>query len=341
MGFFERFLTLWVGLCIIAGVLLSKFVPVIPQFLSKFEFYNVSIPIAILIWAMIFPMMLKVDFSAIVHNAKKPKGLFLTVIINWLIKPVSMFLIAYIFFYKIFGNLIDFKLANEYITGAVLLGAAPCTAMVFVWSYLTNGNPAYTLLQVAVNDIIILFAFVPIVKFLLGLNNVFVPYSTLLLSVVLFVVIPLISAVIVRHYVIKKKGNEYFNNVFLKKFSSITIIALLLTLVLIFSFQGDKIIQRPFDILLISVPLIIQTLFIFLLGYFLAYLIRLTHDIASPAALIGASNFFELSVAVAIALFGMDSGATLATVVGVFVEVPVMLFLVNISNKTRKMFSFS
>ncbi|WP_298067053.1 bile acid:sodium symporter, partial [uncultured Cetobacterium sp.] len=254
------------------------------------------------------------------------------------VKPFTMYLISILFFKVIFKNLIPLNLADEYIAGAVLLGAAPCTAMVFVWSQLTKGNPAYTLVQVAVNDLILLIGFVPIVALLLGINNVIVPYDTLILSVVLFVVIPLILGIVSRHYIIKTKGINYFKEIFLKKFDKITIAGLLLTLTIIFSFQGRKIIDNPMDILLISIPLTIQTFFIFFFAYGWAKIWKLPHEIASPAGMIGASNFFELAVAVAISLFGLNSGATLATVVGVLVEVPVMLILVNISNRTRGYF---
>lgn len=338
MGFFEKYLSIWVGICIILGVAIGIFIPEIPQTLALFEYSNVSIPVAILIWLMIYPMMLKIDFTSIVNATKNTKGLTITCTTNWLIKPFTMYLISVLFFKVIFKTLIPLNLADEYIAGAVLLGAAPCTAMVFVWSQLTNGNPAFTLVQVAINDLILLIGFVPIVAFLLGINNVVVPYDTLILSVVLFVVIPLILGVVSRQYIIKTKGINYFKNMFLKKFDKITIIGLLLTLTIIFSFQGRKIIDNPLDILLISIPLIIQTFLIFFFAYAWAKVWKLPHDIASPAGMIGASNFFELAVAVAISLFGLNSGATLATVVGVLVEVPVMLILVGISNQTKKYF---
>lgn len=339
MSFFDRYLTLWVALCIIAGIALGKLLPVIPETLGKYEYANVSIPIAVLIWIMIFPMMLKIDFASIVDAVKIPKGITVTVVINWLIKPFTMFAIAWLFFYVIFKSVIPNDLAKEYLAGAVLLGAAPCTAMVFVWSHLTKGNPAYTLVQVAINDLIILVAFIPIVTLLLGITGIAIPWDTLILSVVLFVVIPLVLAMLTRRILVNRKGSEYFENVFLKKFTSTTIIGLLLTLVIIFSFQGDKILQSPFNILLIAVPLIIQTFFIFFIAYGWAKKWKLPHDIAAPAAMIGASNFFELSVAVAIVLFGMNSGATLVTVVGVLVEVPVMLTLVKIANGTKGKFA--
>lgn len=338
ISFFDRYLTLWVALCIVAGIAIGKLLPLVPETLGKLEYANVSIPIAILIWIMIFPMMLKIDFGSIVNALKMPKGLTVTLVVNWLIKPFTMFGFAWLFFYAIFKAWISPELAKEYLAGAVLLGAAPCTAMVFVWSHLTRGNPAYTLVQVAINDLIILVAFIPIVTFLLGVSGIAIPWNTLLLSVVLFVVIPLLSAMLTRRLVIRQKGLEYFNQVFLKKFTGTTISGLLLTLVIIFSFQGDIILKNPFSILLIAVPLVIQTFFIFFVAYGWAYRWKITHDIAAPAALIGASNFFELSVAVAIVLFGLNSGATLATVVGVLVEVPVMLTLVRIANNTSTKF---
>ncbi|MGL4392480.1 MAG: ACR3 family arsenite efflux transporter [Fusobacteriaceae bacterium] len=338
MGFFEKNLTLWVLLCMIIGVIVGVNIPIFPETLAKYEYYNVSIPVAILIWLMIYPMMLKIDFHSIVQATKNLKGLSVTCGTNWLIKPFTMYFISVLFFKYIFKTFIPLDLANEYIAGAVLLGAAPCTAMVFVWSQLTKGEPAYTLVQVAVNDLILLVAFVPIVAFLLGIGNIIVPYGTLILSVVLFVVVPLFFGVISRHYIIKNKSKEYFENVFLKKFNTITITGLLLTLIIIFSFQGQKIIDYPFNILLIAVPLIIQTFLIFFIAYYWAKIWKLPHNIASPAGMIGASNFFELAVAVSISIFGLNSGATLATVVGVLVEVPVMLILVKISNNTKKYF---
>jgi ACR3 family arsenite transporter len=287
---------------------------------------------------MIFPMMLKIDFTSIDNALKMPKGLTETLTVKWLIKPFTMLGIAWLFFYVVFKALIPNDLAKEYLAGAVLLGAAPCTAMVFVWSLLTKGNAAYKLVQVAINDLIILIVFIPIVTFLLGITGIAIPWNTLLLSVVLFVVIPLVSAMFTRRFVIRKKGLEYFENIFLKKFTSTTISGLLLTLIIIFSFQGDVIFKNPFNILLIAIPLIIQTFFIFFIAYGWAYKWKLPHNIAAPAAMIGASNFFELSVAVAIVLFGFNSGATLVTVVGVLVEVPVMLTLVKIANSSKNRF---
>lgn len=341
MAFFERYLSYWVAMCIIFGVLIGKFIPWIPDFLSRFEYANVSIPIAILIWLMIYPMMLKVDFSSIRKHEKASRGLIITLTTNWLIKPFTMYAIASFFFFIIFKSLIPSDLAREYLAGAVLLGAAPCTAMVFVWSHLTRGNPAYTVLQVAINDLVILIAFTPIVAFLLGLSDIRVPYNTLILSVVLFVVFPLAAGILTRKKVISKRGRDYFNDVFIAKFSNITIIGLLLTLVIIFSYQGNIILSNPLHILLIAVPLIIQTFIIFFFAYGWGFIWKINHDIAAPAGLIGASNFFELAVAVAISVFGLQSGAALVTVVGVLVEVPVMLTLVKIANRTRGRFPVS
>lgn len=338
ISFFQKYLTLWVAGCMIGGVLIGRFIPIIPDFLGQFEYANVSIPIAILIWVMIYPMMMKVDFKSVKNVSKNPKGLYITWVTNWLIKPFTMYGIAFLFFYVIFSRWITPDLAKEYIAGAVLLGAAPCTAMVFVWSHLTKGNPAYTVVQVATNDLIILIAFVPIVKFLLGVSDVFVPWNTLIISVVLFVVIPLTAGVATRSFVINHKGVDYFEHKFLKKFDDATIIGLLLTLILLFSFQGQVIIDNPGHIVLIAIPLIIQTILIFFIAYLAAKKLKLTHDIAAPAGMIGASNFFELAVAVAIALFGTASPVALVTVVGVLVEVPVMLFLVKIANGTKSWF---
>ena len=338
IGFFEKYLTLWVILCMIAGVLIGRFLPGIPAFLGRFEYANVSIPIAVLIWLMIYPMMLKVDFQSIRNVGKNPKGLFVTWVTNWLIKPFTMFGIAWLFFFVIFKTLIPEELARSYLAGAVLLGAAPCTAMVFVWSHLTKGDPAYTVVQVATNDLIILVAFTPIVAFLLGIGGVAIPWDTLILSVVLFVVIPLAGGALTRSMVIKKRGAEYFNQSFIPKFGNITVSGLLLTLVIIFSFQGDVILNNPLHIVLIAVPLILQTFLIFFIAYLASKALKLPYEIAAPAGMIGASNFFELAVAVAISLFGTTSPAALATIVGVLTEVPVMLILVRIANRTRGWF---
>ena len=338
IGFFERYLTVWVIICMVVGVLIGKFLPVVPDFLGKFEYANVSVPIAILIWLMIYPMMMKVDFQSIKNVGKNPKGLFVTWVTNWLIKPFTMFGIAWVFFYVVFKTLIPPELAKDYLAGAVLLGAAPCTAMVFVWSHLTKGNPAYTVVQVATNDLIILVAFTPIVAFLLGVGGVQIPWDTLILSVVLFVVIPLAGGILTRSIVTKKKGLDYFEKTFIPKFSNVTVGGLLLTLIIIFSFQGNVILENPLHIVLIAIPLIIQTFLIFFIAYLASKALKLPHNIAAPAGMIGASNFFELSVAVAIALFGTQSPVALATIVGVLVEVPVMLMLVKIANKTQGWF---
>ena len=334
INFFEKYLSFWVVLCMAIGVFVGQFLPFIPQALSKLEYAHVSIPIAILIWLMIYPMMMKVDFTSIKNVGKNPKGLYVTWITNWLIKPFSMYAIAFVFFFFVFKTLIPEKLAKDYLAGAILLGAAPCTAMVFVWSYLTKGNPAYTVVQVATNDLIILIAFTPIVALLLGIGGIIIPWDTLLLSVILFVVIPLIGGMLTRTSVIRHKGIDFFTNSFLPKFSNVTIIGLLLTLIIIFSFQGDIILSNPLHIILIAIPLIIQTFFIFFIAYLASWRLKLPHDIAAPAGMIGASNFFELAVAVAISLFGTSSPVVLATIVGVLVEVPVMLMLVSIANKT-------
>ncbi len=322
----------------LVGVLIGRFIPAIPDILGRLEISGISIPIAILIWVMIYPMMMKVEFRSVKQVGKNPKGLFLTWIVNWLIKPFTMYGIAALFLFVVFKGFISPDLATEYLAGAVLLGAAPCTAMVFVWSTLTKGNPAYTVVQVATNDLIILVAFVPIVKFLLGVSDVSVPYSTLFVSIILFVVIPLAAGIITRVGVIKHRGQEYFENAFLHRFDNVTTIGLLLTLVIIFSSQAEVILSKPVHIVLIAVPLIIQTFLIFFIAFGAAKLLKLPFDIAAPAGMIGASNFFELAVAVAIALFGTTSPAALATTVGVLTEVPVMLTLVKIANKSKERF---
>jgi ACR3 family arsenite transporter len=335
MGLFERFLTLWVALAIVAGVLIGQFAPAIPETLSRFEVAQVSSPVAVLIWAMIFPMMVQVDFTSVLGVRRQPKGLVITTTVNWLIKPFTMFAIAWFFFTVVFAPLIPADRANEYLAGAILLGAAPCTAMVFVWSYLTRGDAAYTLVQVALNDLIMLFAFAPIVVLLLGVSNIQVPWDTVILSVVLYIVIPLGAGYLTRQAVIKRCGLEWFSNVFMKRLAPITPIGLIITLVLLFAFQGDVIIANPLHIVLIAIPLILQTVLIFFIAYGWAKAWKVPHCVAAPAGMIGASNFFELAVAVAIALFGLQSGAALVTVVGVLVEVPVMLALVRFANATR------
>lgn len=338
ISFFEKYLTIWVAICMIIGVLIGVYLPSIPEFLNNFEYYNVSVPVAILIWLMIYPMMLKVDFKSVKKVSENPRGLIVTWVTNWLIKPFTMYGIAYFFFFVVFKNIISANLAKDYLAGAVLLGAAPCTAMVFVWSHLTKGDPAYTLVQVATNDLIILIAFVPIVGFLLGVSGFAIPWGTLFLSVVLFVVVPLAAGIISRNVITKNKGLEYFEKAYIPKFNNVTTIGLLLALIILFSFQGQTIIGNPLNIILIAVPLTIQTFLIFFIAYFWSKAWKLPHDIAAPAGMIGASNFFELAVAVAISLFGLDSGAALATVVGVLTEVPIMLTLVKIANNTKGWF---
>jgi len=338
IGFFAKYLSLWVALCIAAGVAVGVLLPGVPAALGKWEYARVSIPVAVLIWLMIYPMMLKVDFKSIVNAGKKPKGLIITLVVNWLVKPFTMYLFAWLFLKVIFKPFIGDALSTEYIAGAVLLGAAPCTAMVFVWSYLSDGDPGYTVVQVAVNDLVILVAFAPIVAFLLGVSNVQVPMDTLLLSVALFVVIPLGAGFITRNLLVRKRGLDWFEGVFCKRFDGWTEAGLLLTLVILFAFQGETILANPLTILLIAVPLVIQTYFIFFLGYGWSKAWKIPYAVAAPAGMIGASNFFELAVAVAVSLFGLSSGAALATVVGVLVEVPVMLSLVRIARSTRRSF---
>jgi ACR3 family arsenite transporter len=287
---------------------------------------------------MIYPMMVEINFDSIIEAGKRPKGLTVTLVTNWLIKPFTMFFFAWLFIQVIFKNFIPADLGVQYVAGAILLGSAPCTAMVFVWSYLTDGDPAYTLIQVSVNDLVLVFAYAPLVMFLLGLNQLVVPWNTILLSVILYIVVPLTAGYFSRRYLIQTKGIEWFENVFLEKLSNFTIIGLLATLIILFSFQGDVIVNNPLHILLIAVPLIIQTFFIFTIAYGWAKWWKIEHSVAAPAAMIGASNFFELAVATAISIFGIGSGAALATVVGVLVEVPVMLGLVKIANSTRHWF---
>lgn len=339
LSFFNRYLTVWVAICMLIGVAIGQFIPQIPAVLGKLEFYNVSIPTTILLWIMIYPMMLKIDFNSIKNIRRNPKGLYITWLVNWIIKPFSMYLVAYLFFFIIYGGFLDKEIANEYLAGAVLLGAAPCTAMVFVWSKLTNGDSAYTLVQVATNDLIILIAYIPIVSFLLKMGNIAIPWETLILSIILFIVVPLVMSMITRSVLIRNKGMKYLEQVFIPSFDKYTMVGLLLTLIIIFSFQGEKIIDQPLNILLIAIPLILQTLFIFAITFYMAYRAKLPYSVAAPCGMIGASNFFELAVAVAISLFGMSSGATLTTVVGVLVEVPIMLMLVNFANSMAHRFN--
>ena len=338
MGFFERHLSVWVALAIVAGVAIGQFIPAFPETLSRFEYAQVSIPVAILVWAMIFPMMAQIDFSAVAGVRKQPKGLVITTTVNWLIKPFSMFAIAWLFLEVIFAPLITSDLASQYLAGAILLGAAPCTAMVFVWSYLTKGDAAYTLVQVSLNDLIMLVAFAPIVIILLGISNIDVPWLTVALSVFLYIVIPLSAGYLTRKLLIARRGVDWFEGVFMKRVAPLTPAGLIVTLVLLFAFQGEVILNNPLHIALIAIPLVIQTFLIFFIAYGWAKAWRVPHCIAAPGAMIGASNFFELAVAAAIALFGLQSGAALATVVGVLVEVPIMLILVRIANRTRTYF---
>lgn len=335
IGFFEKYLTLWVVICILSGIITGNIAGGGIEILSRMEIYNVNIPVAILIWLMIYPMMLKIDFSNLRSVGKRPKGLILTLAVNWLVKPFTMAFFAWIFFSKLYEAFISPGEAGEYIAGAILLGAAPCTAMVFVWSYLTNGDPNYTLIQVSVNDLVILVAYIPIVGLLLGITNISIPYGTLVASVVAFVVIPLSAGYITRRILIRRKGEEWFKNRLLPKFKPVSVIALLLTLVLLFAFQGNIIVDNPLIIFLVAVPLVIQTYFIFFVAWTGGRIIKLPHAICAPAAMIGASNFFELAVAVAISLFGLQSPAAMVTVVGVLVEVPVMLSLVVFANRRR------
>ncbi len=335
ISFFDKYLTIWVALGIITGIVIGHFAGDSIEVVSSLEIAKVNIPVAILIWLMIYPMMLQIDFTSIKKIGKKPRGIVWTVIINWLIKPFTMAFFAWIFFDKLYAAWIDPELAGEYIAGAIILGAAPCTAMVFVWSYLSDGDPNYTLVQVSVNDLIILVAFIPIVGLLLGITDVSIPYETLVYSVLIFVVVPLVAGVITQRLLLRSRGAAWFKNTFLPKLKPVSIIALLVTLVFLFAFQGQNIINNPFIILLAAVPLIIQTYFIFFLAWYGGKKLKLNYAVCAPAAMIGASNFFELAVAVAIALFGLQSPAALVTVVGVLVEVPVMLSLVAFANRKK------
>ena len=337
MGLFERYLTVWVGLCIAAGVGLGLIFPGLFATIAGIEYAHVNLVVAVLIWAMIFPMMVQVDFHAIAEIRKQPQGIWLTLVINWLVKPFTMALLGYVFFRVLFADLVDPQSAGEYIAGMILLGVAPCTAMVFVWSQLTKGDPNYTLVQVSVNDIIMIFAFAPIAAVLLGISDIIVPWETLLLSVVLYVLLPLVAGALVRHRVMAIGGEGELHK-FIHRVKPGSVIGLLLTVVLLFGFQAGTIVEKPFVILLIAIPLLIQTYGIFAIGYAAAKVMKLPYRIAAPACLIGTSNFFELAVAVAISLFGLNSGAALATVVGVLVEVPVMLSLVAFANRTSHWF---
>lgn len=330
MGLFERFLSVWVSLAIILGVLIGMIIPEQIKNIALLEVAHINIPVAILIWLMIYPMMIQIDWEAIKDVGKKPQGLFLTLVINWLIKPFSMALIGWLFFNFVFESWVEPQAAKEYISGMILLGVAPCTAMVFVWSQLVRGNPNYTLVQVSVNDIVMIFAFVPIANFLLGINQIEIPLATLFYSTVLYIILPLVFGVLTRKALLDKQKSV---SDFCLKMKPFSILSLLLTVVLLFAFQAEVILQQPFIIILIVIPLLVQTYGIFFLGYFSARILKLPKDITGPACLIGTSNFFELAVAVAISLFGLHSGAALATVVGVLVEVPVMLSLVYWLNR--------
>ena len=338
MGVFERYLSVWVGLCIIAGIGLGQLVPGVFQSIATLEYAHVNLVIAVFIWIMIYPMMVQIDFSAVKEVGKKPKGLALTLVVNWLIKPFSMAALGWLFFKVIFAGWVDPQSATEYIAGMILLGVAPCTAMVFVWSQLVKGDPNYTLVQVSVNDIIMVFAFAPLAALLLGVSDIVVPWETLLLSVVLYVLLPLVAGVLTRRRLEARKNPDALGN-FVRALKPWSIIGLLATVVLLFGFQADKIISQPVTIVLIAIPLMLQAYGIFAIAYAAARALRLPHDVAGPASLIGTSNFFELAVAVAISLFGLNSGAALATVVGVLVEVPVMLSLVAVVNRTKGLFA--
>lgn len=338
MGIFERYLSIWVGLAIITGVFLGNIMPDLFATIATFEFVHVNLVVAVLIWLMIYPMMIQIDFSSLKNVSAKPKALILTLIVNWLIKPFTMAFLGWLFFKGIFADWVDPQTATEYIAGMILLGVAPCTAMVFVWSQLTKGDANYTLVQVSVNDIIMIFAFAPIAGFLLGITDITVPWDTLLLSVGLYVVLPLVAGVITRKQVDKKSDRQALKGI-LSTLKPWSIIGLLATVILLFGFQAQTIITNPQAIVLIAIPLLIQTYAIFAITYFIAIKMRLPHNLAAPASMIGSSNFFELAVAVAISLFGLHSGAALATVVGVLVEVPVMLSLVWFANRTRHWFS--
>ncbi len=340
MPFFERYLSVWVGLAIIAGVGLGLAVPPLFQAVAAFEYAHVNLAVAWFSWVMVYPMMIQIDFTAIKKVGQNPRGLLLTLVINWLIKPFTMAALGWLFFKVLFAGWVDPQTATEYIAGMILLGVAPCTAMVFVWSHLTKGDANYTLVQVSVNDIIMVFAFAPIAALLLGVSDITVPWDTLLLSVVLYVVLPLIAGFLTRQLLVAKGGEAKVES-FVHTLKPISVMGLLATVVLLFGFQAETILAKPMAIVLIAIPLLIQTYGIFVIAYWAARRLRLKHNVAGPACLIGTSNFFELAVAVAISLFGLHSGAALATVVGVLVEVPVMLTLVAIVNRTPHWFEES
>lgn len=337
MGLFERYLSVWVALAIGAGVLLGSLVPDVFGRVAALEYAHVNLVVAVLIWLMIYPMMVQVDFASLKNVGARPKGLLLTLVINWFIKPFTMAALGWLFFKGLFAGYVDAQSAESYIAGMILLGVAPCTAMVFVWSQLTKGDPNYTLVQVSINDIIMVFAFAPITALLLGINDIQVPWSTLLLSVGLYVVLPLIVGAVTRSALDRAQDHSRLD-AFVGKLKPWSIVGLLATVVLLFGFQAQTILAKPVIIGLIAIPLLIQTYGIFALAYFFARKLKLPHNIAAPACMIGTSNFFELAVAVAISLFGLHSGAALATVVGVLVEVPVMLSLVALANRTRHWF---
>ncbi len=338
MGFFERFLSLWVALAIAAGVVFGTLNPALFTLLSEWQYAQVNLVVAVFIWLMIYPMMVQVDFTSIKEVGRRPKGLVLTLVVNWLIKPFTMAALGWLFFRVFFAGWVDPQTASEYIAGMILLGVAPCTAMVFVWSQLAKGDPNYTLVQVSINDLILVFAFAPLTAFLLGMTNITVPWETLVLSVVLYVVLPLMAGVATRRWLLARGGEPALSG-FLHRIKPASILGLLATVALLFGLQAPEILSNPQAIVLIAIPLLIQSYGIFVLAYWMARRLRLSHDVAAPACLIGTSNFFELAVAVAISLFGMQSGAALATVVGVLVEVPVMLSLVAFANRTRHWFS--
>ncbi|MFZ7093946.1 ACR3 family arsenite efflux transporter [Primorskyibacter sp. 2E233] len=337
MSLFERYLSVWVLLCIVAGIVLASLLPGLFAALAALEYASVNLVVAVLIWAMVYPMMVAVDLSALKGVGKRPKGLIITVVVNWLIKPFTMAALGVLFFEYVFADLIDPSDAGQYIAGLILLGAAPCTAMVFVWSQLTKGDPNYTLVQVSLNDVIMVFAFAPIVALLLGVTDIAVPWETLVLSVVLYVVLPLAAGIFTRSRLMTR-GGETAVSAFTARIKPASVLGLLLTVVLLFGFQGSVITENPFLIVLLATPILIQSYGIFAIAYFWAWRWKVPHKVAAPCALIGTSNFFELAVAVAIGLFGLNSGAALATVVGVLVEVPVMLSLVWFANRTRERF---
>jgi arsenite transporter len=336
LGLFGKFLSLWVGICILVGILLGNIFPFLFQIIANIQYENVNFIVAILIWVMIYPMMVQIDFESLKNIKGKTKGLCITIVMNWLIKPFTMAALGILFFKYIYIDIITLEEGKEYIAGLILLGIAPCTAMVFVWSQLTKGDPNYTLVQVTINDIIMIFAFAPLAAILLGITDIIVPWETLILSVFLYVIIPLLMGIITRKILIKKNKSLLIK--FSKNIEPYSMLGLLLTVILLFGFQAETITNKPIIIMLITIPLLIQSYGIFIIAYTWSYLWKIPHNIAAPASLIGTSNFFELAVAVAISIFGLNSGAALATVVGVLVEVPVMLSLVLIANKTKYKF---